>query len=97
MLLDVLSQLPELKVCVAYELDGRRIDDFPSHVGDVRRVQPVYETLPGWEEEITHLRRRDELPQNAQAYLDRISALVGRPVEIVSIGPEREQTIFGPK
>jgi adenylosuccinate synthase len=97
MLLDVLSQLPELEICVAYELDGRRIADFPSHVDDVRRLQPVYETLPGWQEEITHIRRWDDLPANAKAYLDRIRTLVGRPVEIVSVGPEREQTIFAPK
>lgn len=97
MLLDVLSQLPQLRICVAYRLDGRRITDFPSHAEDVRRVEPVYETLPGWEEEITHVRRREDLPNNANAYLDRISALVGRPVEIVSVGPEREQTISAPK
>jgi adenylosuccinate synthase len=97
MLLDVLSQLPELKVCVAYELDGRRITDFPSHVDDVRRVEPVYETWPGWQQEITDVRRMEDLPENARSYLDRISGLVGRPVEIVSVGPDREQTIFARK
>lgn len=94
MLLDVLSRLPELKICVAYELDGRRITAFPSHVDDVRRVQPIYETLPGWQQEISHLRRAGDLPENARRYLDRLSTLVGRPVEIVSVGPDREQTIF---
>jgi adenylosuccinate synthase len=94
MLLDVLGQLPELNLCVAYELDGRRIADFPSHVDDVRRAKPVYETVPGWQEEITHVRRIADLPENARAYLNRISTLVGRPVEIVSVGPDREQTIF---
>jgi adenylosuccinate synthase len=94
MLLDVLSGLPELRVCVAYELDGRRISHFPAHVDDLRRVEPVYETLPGWEEEITEARRLEELPANAQAYLRRISRLVGRPVEVVSVGPDRQQTIF---
>ena len=69
MLLDVLSQLPELKICVAYELDGRRIIDFPSHVDDLRRVVPVYETLPGWQQEITDVRRMEDLPANAPAYL----------------------------
>ncbi len=53
MLLDVLSELPELKICAAYELDGQRTTDFPSHVDDLRRVEPVYETLPGWQQEIT--------------------------------------------
>ena len=97
MLLDVLSQLPELKICVAYDLDGRRITDFPSHVDDIRRVEPVYETFPGWRQEITEVRHLDDLPGNAKGYLDRISALVGRPVEIASVGPEREQTIFAGK
>ena len=90
-------QLPELKVCVAYELDGRRITDFPSHVDDVRRVEPVYETLPGWRKEITDVRRMEDLPENARAYLDRICGLVGRPVEIVSVGPDRKQTILAGK
>ncbi len=94
MLLDVLSLLPELNVCVAYELDGRRITDFPSHVDDLRRVESVYETLPGWQQEITDVRRIDDLPANARRYLDRISELVGRPVEIASVGPDRQQTIF---
>jgi adenylosuccinate synthase len=94
MLLDVLSRLAEIQICVAYELDGKRIVDFPSHVDDLRRVQPVYETLPGWQQEISDVRRIDQLPANARAYLDRIAALIGRKVEIVSVGPDRAQTIF---
>lgn len=94
MMLDVLSQLPEVQVCVAYELDGQRIDHFPSHVDDVRRVKPVYETLPGWQQDISHLRRIEDLPSNARKFLDRISQLVDRPVAIVSVGPDRTQTIF---
>jgi adenylosuccinate synthase len=93
MLLDVLSELPEIKVCTAYELDGRRVTDFPSHVDDLRRVVPVYETLPGWQTEITHVRTFAELPLNAKAYLGRLSQLIGRPVELVSVGPDRDQTI----
>ena len=95
MLLDVLSELPELKICVAYEIDGRRTTDFPSHVDDLRRAAPVYETLPGWRSEIAGIRKRSELPAATEAYLQRISQLVGRPVEIVSVGPDREQTILG--
>ena len=87
MLLDVLSELPELKICTAYELDGRRITDFPSHVDDLRRVVPVYETLPGWQKEISDVRRIGDLPANARKYLDRLSQLLGRPVEVVSVGP----------
>jgi adenylosuccinate synthase len=90
----VLSRLAELKICVAYELDGRRITDFPSHVEDLRRVQPVYETLPGWQKDIRDVRRIQDLPANARAYLERLTALIGCPVEIVSVGPDREQTIL---
>jgi adenylosuccinate synthase len=75
-------------------LDGRRITDFPSHVDDLRRVVPVYETLPGWGKEISGVGRLDDLPTNARKYLDRISELLRRPVEIVSVGPDRRQTIF---
>ncbi len=94
MLLDVLSLLPELKICTAYQVDGRRITDFPSHVDDLRRVVPVYETLPGWQEEISHVRQIEDLPAAARDYLARIGQLLGRPIEVISVGPDREQTIF---
>jgi adenylosuccinate synthase len=94
MLLDVLSGLEELKICVAYELDGQQTTIFPAHVDELWRAQPVYETLPGWKEDISHARRWEDLPANAQAYLRRISQLIGRPLEIISVGPDREQTIF---
>jgi adenylosuccinate synthase len=94
MLLDVLDEMPEIKVCTAYELDGRRTTDFPSHVDDLRRVRPVYETLPGWKQDTTEVRRLADLPRNTRAYLDRIAQLLGRPVTIVSVGPDRRQTIL---
>ncbi len=96
MLLDVPSLLPELQICTAYEIDGQRTTDFPSHVDDLRRAVPVYEIMPGWREEITHIRRIEDLPTGAKDYLDRISELVGRPIEVVSVGPDREQTMFAP-
>jgi adenylosuccinate synthase len=94
MLLDVLSELPELQICTAYELDGKRTTTFPDHVEDLRRVVPVYESMPGWKTEISHLRRIGDLPSQARDYLHRLSGLVGRPVEVVSVGPDRQQTIF---
>jgi len=94
MLLDVLSELPEIKICTAYEIDGRRVTDFPSHVDDLRRAKPVYETLPGWQQEISGVQRIEDLPAKARGYLDRISAIIGHPVQIVSVGPDREQTMF---
>jgi adenylosuccinate synthase len=93
MLLDVLAGFDEIKICTAYQIDGRQTNCFPSHVDDLRRAVPVYESLPGWREEITGCRAFGQLPSAAQAYLRRISELVGRPIEIVSVGPEREQTI----
>ncbi|MDR3181433.1 MAG: adenylosuccinate synthase [Planctomycetaceae bacterium] len=94
MLLDVLSTFDELKICTAYTLDGSRVTAFPSHVDDLRRVEAIYETLPGWHEDITEVRQFSDLPLNAQNYLKRISGLIGKPIEMVSVGPGREQTIM---
>ncbi len=93
MLLDVLSVLDELKICVAYEIDGERTTTFPSRDVNLAKAKPVYETLPGWKTDISGARTMADLPSEARAYLDRISEFVGSPVEIVSIGPDREQTI----
>ena len=94
MLLDVLGGLDELKICSAYEIDGRRVTQFPSQIGDLERAVPVYETLPGWGEELTGVRRYADLPAAARGYLAAIGELLSRPVSIVSVGPDREQTIF---
>ncbi len=94
MLLDVLSTFDEINVCVAYELDGKRITHFPSNAEDVRRVKPVYETYPGWSEEISNVTRYADLPENARRYIARLSEIIGIPVSIVSVGPSREQIIY---
>jgi adenylosuccinate synthase len=83
-----------VQICVAYELDGQRITQFPSHVDDLRRVKPIYETLPGWQTDVTAIRKLADLPAGARRYLDRISELVSRPVEVISVGPDRVQTMF---
>lgn len=93
MLLDVLSGLPELKIAVAYELAGERIEHFPSDAWKLERAKPIYETLPGWSEDITGCRSPGDLPAAARRYVDRIAELVGKPVSMVSVGPDREQTI----
>jgi adenylosuccinate synthase len=93
MLLDVLSGLEELKICTAYELHGERSKRFPSHVDDLRHVTPVYESLPGWRENISGVRKLSDLPANARKYLDRVGELIGVPIEMVSVGAERDQTI----
>jgi len=94
MMLDVLSVLPEIKVCRAYKINGKEVTEFPSHVDDLRQAEPVYETLPGWETDITGVRNYDDLPENAKKYVQRVAELVGRPVAVVSVGPDREQTMF---
>jgi adenylosuccinate synthase len=94
MLLDVLSQLDPINICTAYEIDGERTAVFPSHVEDLARAQPVYRSLPGWKSEISNIRRMADFPKQARAYLDTLSELIGKPIEIVSVGPDREQTIY---
>lgn len=94
MLLDVLSTFPSLKICTAYRTKDGVVEDFPADRSLLEEVEPVYEDLPGWTEEITSARTISELPTNARRYLKRIEELVGVPVEIVSVGPDREQTIF---
>lgn len=94
MLLDVLDTMAEIKICTGYEIDGRVVSDFPSHVDDLAAAKPIYETLPGWQQDLTGVRSIGDLPKNARAYLNRISEIIGRPVEIVSVGPDREQTMF---
>ena len=94
MMMDVLSHFDELNVCVAYELDGKRIQRVPSHADELRRCRPIYETIPGWSQPVDDVRGIDEFPAGALAYVKRIEALVGVPVGILSVGPDRAQTIF---
>jgi adenylosuccinate synthase len=93
MLLDVLGGLDELRICTAYTIGGRRTADFPGQIDDLAAAEPVYETLPGWREELSGVRGYDDLPENARRYVARIGELLGRPVSIVSVGPDRAQTI----
>ncbi len=94
MMMDVLSLLPEIKICTEYEIDGQRTKQFPSHVDDLRRVVPVYETIAGWQTDVTKIRRIADLPLGARKYIDRVTELIGKPVEVVSVGPDRAQTMF---
>lgn len=94
MLVDVLDGLDELKICEAYDIDGVHTTDFPSHIDDLAKVKPVYRTLPGWKQDTTGVRKRAHLPENARRYIDTIAELIGYPVEIISVGPDREQTIL---
>jgi len=88
--LDVLTAVDRLKVCVAYELDGKRLD-YPPYER-MEAVQPIYETLQGWNEDLSACRTRGDLPAAAQEYLERIEQEVGCRVGVVSVGPDREDT-----
>jgi len=93
MLLDVLTGLPEVRICVAYDLDGQHTTHFPSDAYQLEHCKPVYESLPGWTEDITAAQKLTDLPSAARRYIDRIAELVGLPVSVVSVGPDRTQTI----
>jgi adenylosuccinate synthase len=95
-MLDVLGELAEIQVCVAYELAGERIDFFPANIGDLRNVKPVYESIPGWQTDVTGARSLDDLPMAAIEYAARIESLIGRRIEFISVGPDRAQTIHIP-
>jgi adenylosuccinate synthase len=90
---DVLSGISELKVCTAYELDGKTIDTLPADTDSLNRVKPIYETVPGWQEPLTEIRKYDELPQNFKNYLKFIETQTGARINLLSTGAGREQVI----
>jgi len=92
--LDVLDALDEVKVCVGYEIEGRRIDTFPAVSKELRAIKPVYETLPGWKSETLGITEFIELPENARRYVEFLSERIGVEIGLISTGPERDQTII---
>ncbi len=92
--LDILDELPSLKICVGYRHNGRLLDEIPASLKVLAEVEPVYEELPGWQQDISGIRKYDELPLNARRYVERLSEVVGVPLGVVSVGPGREQTII---
>lgn len=94
MLLDVLSGFEELKICTSYKMGDKIINHFPASLDDLGKCEPIYETLPGWTEDITGVTNFEDLPVNAQNYVKKIEEVVGVPAKIVSIGPKRSQTII---
>ncbi|MFO7970677.1 MAG: adenylosuccinate synthase [Desulfobacterales bacterium] len=92
--LDVLEELKTLNICTAYEYNGEIIHDFPASIKILRACKPVWETLPGWSEDISGVRKIDDLPQNAKNYLKRIEELTETRIHIVSVGPGRNETIL---
>lgn len=88
-----MDTLPTVKACVAYRLDGKTIDRFPSRITDVARCEPVYEEFPGWQTPLNEFRRFADLPLKARRYLRRLAELIGAPIVLVGVGQERRQTI----
>ena len=91
--LDVLDGFPSIKICVGYELNGEVIDYFPANIDKLERCQPVYEELSGWDEPTASVTREEDLPKEAVAYVRRIEELVGCKIQLISTGPERQETI----
>ena len=91
--LDILDNLDELNVCVAYELDGQQIQHMPSSVEELDRCLPIYEALPGWTQPVAHVREWDQLPGEAQTYVKRLESLVRVPITHIGIGESREDMI----
>jgi len=91
--LDVLSGLKEIPVCVAYEVEGRRVDEVPASQSDFHHAKPIYENFPGWDEDITGARTFEDLPQTAQDYVLAIEAMSGSRISAIGVGPDREAII----
>ena len=92
--LDVLGGLETIKICTGYKYQNELLNDFPTDLKVLAACEPVYESLPGWREDISGVRSLDQLPHNTRAYLDRMEQLLEVPIRIVSVGPGREQTII---
>lgn len=91
--LDVLGGLETLNICTAYEYQGKILKEFPTSLKVLAECNPVYETLPGWKEDISTIRSESDLPQDVKNYLRRIEVLIETPIDIISVGPERDATI----
>ena len=94
MKMDVLSGLDKLKVCTSYELDGETITEYPVTPGDLSRAKPQYESFSGWKDDITKARALKDLPREANQYVDFIASELGVPVDVISVGPGREETLW---
>lgn len=94
--LDVLSGIKELKIAVQYKLNGEVLPSFPANLENLAEVEVVYETLPGWDEDITGARSFEDLPANAQAYVNKIEEVIGSRVAWIGVGPGREAMIARP-
>ena len=91
--LDVLSSLDQVPICVAYEIDGERVEQMPTTQTEFHHAKPIYEQMPGWWEDISHARTFEDLPANARAYVERLEELSGARISCIGVGPGRDETI----
>jgi adenylosuccinate synthase len=91
--LDVLTGMDEVPVCVAYEIDGRRVEEVPTNQAEFARAVPIYETFPGWTEDISAARTLEDLPRNARDYVAALEQMITAPISVIGVGPGRDQTI----
>lgn len=91
--LDILDELKEIELCVGYKLNGEVIEGFPSSLKVLEQVEPIYETMPGWQVDTSSIRKYEDLPEAARKYVERIAEVTGVEIGIVSVGPNRDQTI----
>ncbi|GAA3014913.1 adenylosuccinate synthase [Kitasatospora sp. NPDC058063] len=91
--LDVLTGWEQIPVCVAYEIDGKRVEELPYNQSDFHHAKPIYETLPGWTEDISKAKSFADLPKNAQAYVKALEEMSGAPISAIGVGPGRDETI----
>ncbi|MGC5326469.1 adenylosuccinate synthase [Brevibacillus sp. SYSU BS000544] len=91
--LDTLTGIKTLRICTAYKYNGEIVEEFPANLNILAKCEPVYEDLPGWDEDITGITNLNDLPENARHYIERITQLTGIPLSIFSVGPDREQTV----
>ena len=91
--LDVLSGMDEIRICTGYALEGKRLKSFPTNIRELNSVTPLYESMPGWRENITDITAPGDMPDSVHRYLRRVQELIEVPLTCVSVGPRRDQTI----
>lgn len=94
MKIDVLSGFDEIKLCTKYKVNGTETEDFPINIDDLNQVQPIYQSVPGWKEDLTNITSYDEIPQTCKNYIQFIQERVHTPIDVLSVGPGRNQTIW---
>ena len=92
--LDVLDELDEIKMCIQYDLDGKKIDYLPAAVEDQLKIKPIYKTYPGWKKSTKGMKNIEELPDNAKNYIFAVEDFIGTKISSISTSPERNDTIL---